>query len=58
MDVTDSHSSQSAALELDDVDALIAQLETQFLATKIPMPEMAPTNGCTAVDVCTGSCPC
>jgi len=58
MDVGDSHSSVPATLELDDVDALIEQLETQFKATRIPMAEMAPTNGCTAAENCTGSCPC
>ena len=51
-------SSHPAALELDDVDALIEQLETQFEASRIPMPEMAPTNGCTVAAGCTGSCPC
>ncbi|MEV5981805.1 hypothetical protein [Streptomyces sp. NPDC052114] len=44
---------------LDDVDALIDQLETQFdEAQLLKVGTMGTTQGCTAATKCTGSCPC
>ena len=50
---------EPCTLELNDVDALIQQLEVQFQGRHvILMQEEVQTNGCTAVEGCTGSCPC
>ena len=50
---------ESCTLELNDVDALIEQLEVQFQGRHVlPLPESLATNGCTVVPKCTGSCPC
>ncbi|MFE0172151.1 hypothetical protein ACFWZ2_07515 [Streptomyces sp. NPDC059002] len=44
---------------LDDVDALIEQLEAQFdEAQLLKVGTMGTTSGCTKVGGCTGSCPC
>ena len=50
-------------MTIDDVDALIDELDAQFkiIAEKVegPTPAAAPvTHGCTVVTGCTGSCPC
>lgn len=46
---------------LDDVDALIEELETQFEDSRL-LPTMAPTGSaschCTNAKGCTGTCPC
>ncbi|MFE0172150.1 hypothetical protein ACFWZ2_07510 [Streptomyces sp. NPDC059002] len=44
---------------VDDVDALIDQLEIQFdEAQLLKVGTMGTTQGCTAATKCTGSCPC
>jgi hypothetical protein len=49
----------TAAVEIGDVDELIRQLETQYEGSHVlPVWDLAPTNGCTAVKGCTGTCPC
>jgi heterodisulfide reductase subunit C len=52
-------SAEPSELELDDVDALIQQLEARFQGSHV-LPEimMRDTNGCTRAAGCTGSCPC
>ncbi|ATL25286.1 hypothetical protein [Streptomyces formicae] len=45
--------------ELDDVDALIDQLETEFDDSQLlKVGIVGTTQGCTQVGGCTGSCPC
>ncbi|MFJ2766389.1 hypothetical protein [Streptomyces sp. NPDC087300] len=45
--------------ELDDVGALIEQLETQFDDSQLlTVGIVGTTQGCTQVGGCTGSCPC
>src|SRR5829696_2462382 len=52
-------SSSATPVALDDIHALIEQLEVQFEGDyAIRMEEEAPTDGCTAAANCTGSCPC
>ena len=47
------------ALALDNVDALIAELETQYETDRImPILNSVPTKGCTNAYTCTGTCPC
>ncbi|MFJ2766390.1 hypothetical protein [Streptomyces sp. NPDC087300] len=44
---------------VDDVDALIEQLETQFDESRLlAVGIIGTTQGCTAATKCTGSCPC
>ncbi|MEV5981806.1 hypothetical protein [Streptomyces sp. NPDC052114] len=55
----DGEVTAAEALVLDDVDALIEQLETQFdEAQLLRAGTMGATEGCTKVGGCTGSCPC
>lgn len=43
----------------EDIDSLIAELETQFGDSQtLPMIKAANTEGCTQAATCTGSCPC
>jgi heterodisulfide reductase subunit C len=52
-------SAEQSELELDDVNALIQQLETRFQDSHVlPRIMMRDTNGCTGAENCTGSCPC
>jgi hypothetical protein len=44
---------------LENVDSLIAELETQFGDTQmLPTISAVGTQGCTGEKACTGSCPC
>ncbi|MFD7165262.1 hypothetical protein [Streptomyces violascens] len=46
-------------IALDDVDALIEQLESEFEDSQLlTMSFAVGTEGCTKVASCTGSCPC
>ncbi|MEU7581396.1 hypothetical protein AB0B50_27755 [Streptomyces sp. NPDC041068] len=55
----DGEVTTAEAFVLDDVDALIDQLETQFDdAQLLKVGTMGTTQGCTKVGGCTGSCPC
>lgn len=47
------------ALELESVEALIAELETQYENDRVmPILNVVPTKGCTNAYTCTGTCPC
>ncbi|MEU7581395.1 hypothetical protein AB0B50_27750 [Streptomyces sp. NPDC041068] len=55
----DNNATENDSFVLDDVDALIDQLETQFDdAQLLKVGTMGTTQGCTAATKCTGSCPC
>ena len=57
--LSDVESAERSDLELDDVDALVQELEAQFQDSHVlPSIMMAPTNSCTRAENCTGSCPC
>ncbi|MFD7165263.1 hypothetical protein [Streptomyces violascens] len=46
-------------LQLDDLDALIEQLETQFDDTQLtPSGRRITTSSCTNCECCTCTCPC
>ncbi|MFD9636820.1 hypothetical protein [Streptomyces violascens] len=51
---------QNGRLQLDDLDALIEQLETQFDDTRLltPSGRRITTSSCTNCECCTCTCPC
>lgn len=50
---------QNGRLQLDDLDALIEQLETQFDDTQLLTPSgRITTSSCTNCACCTCTCPC